>query len=373
MPTLTEQRKQLLGKAQAVVDRAKSTGRDFTASEETEVQGVFSDIQSLDVKIQAAKKSDDLMAQIAGLGSGSGEDDDPASAGLQFTAEQKAGLVHAFRTKGAYATQVRRKAPTTVGTLLPASGIGVAAQPTPGGVVELRGLFTQQQADGPTVRYYTMTSGTAAVVAEGALKPDAGIVTTPVDRALTKLANTFKVSDELGEDAPYLARSIQDQAMRALFSAENTHIIGALNAASGIMVATGTQAAALDALAAAIGAAESANGATPRAVVASPVDVAKLRQLKAATAGSYLLGDPLGSAPSAVWGVPLVSSPSATAGQLWLLGDGAGVFYSRGTGVRVEVGYEMDDFTKNLVTTRVEERVLCAITAPTRVTKLTLT
>jgi len=373
MPTLTEQRKHLLGKAQAVVDRAKATGRDFTASEETEVQGVFSDIQSLDVKIQAAKKSDDLMAQIAGLGFGADEDDDPASAGLQFTAEQKAGLVHAVRTKGGYATQVRRKAPTTVGTLLPAFGALVAPTPTPGGVVELRGLFTQQQADGPTVRYYTMTSGTAAVVAEGALKPDAGIITTPVDRALTKLANTFKVSDELGEDAPYLARSIQDQAMRALFSAENTHIIGALNAASGIMVATGTQAAALDALAAAIGAAESANGATPRAVVASPVDVAKLRQLKAATAGSYLLGDPLGSAPSAVWGVPLVSSPSATAGQLWLIGDGAGVFYSRGTGVRVEVGYEMDDFTKNLVTTRVEERVLCAITAPTRVTKLTLT
>ncbi len=261
MSTLTEQRKQLLGRAQSFVDRAKATGRDFTASEETEVQAVFSDIQALDVKIQAARKSDDLMAQIAGLGFGADEDDDTAAAGLQFTAEQKAGLVHAVRTKGGYATQVQRKTPTTVGTLLPAFGALVAPAPTPGGVVELRGLFTYQQADGPTVRYYRMTSGTAAVVAEGALKPDAGIVTTAVDTSLVKLAATFKVSDELGEDAPYLARSIQDQAMRALFSAENTHIIGALNAASGVMVATGTQAGALDALAAAIGAAESANGA----------------------------------------------------------------------------------------------------------------
>ncbi len=49
-----------------------------------------------------------------------------------------------------------------------------------------------------------MNTATAAVVAEGALKPDAGVTTTAVDLALEKIATTSKVSDELAEDAPFL-------------------------------------------------------------------------------------------------------------------------------------------------------------------------
>jgi hypothetical protein len=53
------------------------------------------------------------------------------------------------------------------------------------------------------VRDYKLTTGTAAVVPEGALKPDAGVISTAVDTGLKKIA-PFTVSDGLSEDAPFL-------------------------------------------------------------------------------------------------------------------------------------------------------------------------
>ena len=97
----------------------------------------------------------------------------------------------------------------------------------------MAGLFEQATAEGPTQRVYKPSTGTAAVVAEGATKPDAGVVTSAVDLPLLKLAAVFSVSDELAEDAPFLIASIQRQVITAVLAAENAAVVSALSGASG--------------------------------------------------------------------------------------------------------------------------------------------
>lgn len=65
---------------------------------------------------------------------------------------------------------------------------GVRHAPGPGGL-PAAGLFTQATADGLTVRYHRVGSGSAAVVAEGAVEPDAQISTVAVDAARIKIAS----------------------------------------------------------------------------------------------------------------------------------------------------------------------------------------
>lgn len=372
---IKQQRAAALKAAQDILDGAKAAGRALTTGEDAQIAGHVSRVKELDEQIAAAAKSDALMARIAGLGSGNYTDDldGETAPGELFTEDQKAGLVRAIRSKGSFGTNVRFKAPITgIGIGLPSAGVTTVEAAVPAGMVALRNLFQQAQAESATVRYYRVGTGTAAVVAEGALKPDAGITTVPVDEDLIKIAATFQVGDELGEDAPYLVASIQRQAIMGVLAKENAEIIAAIGGASGILTATGTKAAALDLLATEIGDQQAINGLIPNALVMNPADLAAIRIAKASTGGSYFI-DPLSAGPTSIHGVPVLSTGATAPGTAYLLSEGFGVFFTRGQGLRVELGYSGDDWSRNLATTRVEERVLPAITTPAMITKITLT
>jgi HK97 family phage major capsid protein len=153
---------------------------------------------------------------------------------------------------------------------VPASGILTAPGIYPGTTFPLANLFLSEQAAGPVVRYYRFGQSTAAVVAEGALKPDAGASVTSVDLTLEKIATTTKFSDEYADDAPFLISHLQAELVNAVITVENTAVLAALTGASGIVTATGTAATAIDVIAAAIAVQESVNGATPTAVLVPP-------------------------------------------------------------------------------------------------------
>lgn len=365
---LKEQRAATLKSAQGILDAAKAADRDVTGSEAEAVQGLFDHIDGLDKLIAKAKASQELMRKIAGLGEPGYQDDDGENNGM-FSSEQKDGLVAAIRSKGSFGINV--KAPSLGGTLLPTSGAYTSLAPVATGQVSLATLFEQAAATGPTQRVYKLTTGSAAVVAEGAVKPDAGVVTSAVDLALLKLAAVFSMSDELAEDAPFLIASIQRQVTIAVLAAENAAVVSALSGASGALTGTGTRALAIDVLAAAIGAQEASTGITPSAVLMSPGDVAVVRAAKASTGGSYVL-DPLVAGPTTLHGVPLTSTPAVPSGTAYLVSAGAGVFYRRGA-LRVEAGFTGDDWVRNLLTVRVEERVLPAVVRGELISKLTLT
>ena len=203
MSFTTTERRTTLANARAIVDRAKAADRELTTAESDQVEAAITQVQDLDRRT----KSGDLARRVMPLG-GVDRETDPGSPGL-FTEDAKAGIVYAAKTGIAYRTTVEAKAALTTGTMLPTAGQGVQPGTYPGGVFPLSSLFRQEQAPGPTIRYYRMGAGTAAVVAEGVLKPDAGVTITPVDLSLEKLACLSQFSTEMAEDAPFLVSYLQ--------------------------------------------------------------------------------------------------------------------------------------------------------------------
>jgi HK97 family phage major capsid protein len=151
----------------------------------------------------------------------------------------------------------------------------------------LASLFQNLPADGPIQRVYAFGSATAAVVAEGAVKPPSGLVISPQDIALLKIATTVQYTSEFAEDAPWLLSHLASELTQAVAVAENASILSAFGSTSGILTGTGTTVTAIDVIGAAIAAAEALNGVTPNAVVVHPSVLGVLRAAKASTAGSF--------------------------------------------------------------------------------------
>jgi hypothetical protein len=80
--------------------------------------------------------------------------------------------------------------------------------------------------------------------------------------------------------------------------------------------------------------------------------------------GRYIIGNPQGTTSPTLWGLPVVATQAMTV-RKFLIGAfklGAQVFDR--WDARIEVGYENDDFTKNLVTILAEERIALAVYRP---------
>lgn len=375
MPSsLAAERSTVLKNAHAIVDAAKAAGRELSAAEQVEVEAAIAKIGALDRQAKSAPpqtKTRPLFSRYPTASAGPvGVEFDPDTAsGGVFTPEAKAGIVHAVKTRTAYRTEVDAKALLTTDTLLPTSGNGVAQGLHPS-AYPLSALFGQEQAPGPVIRYYRMTSGTAAVVAEGALKPDAGVQIDPVDLALEKIAGTAQFSDEMGMDAPYLVSAVELELRAAVAQAENARIVNTFATTSGIQTGAGTAATVVDAVADAIGGQESLSGLTPSAVIANPTVVAAIRKTKASTAGVYVL-DPTQAGPTTIFGVPVISTAATDAATVWVV-ESSGVTIFRRGGLTVEVGTNADDFTHNIRTMIAEERMGTAVTRPSSLTKIIL-
>lgn len=360
-----------LKQARTIVDRAISEKRELSAAEDAEVAGLSADVEAYDASLKAKPKGLlDRFPKVAGPGLYADPWDDGGGATL-FTAEAKDGLVRAVKTRTAFRTEVDAKAALGVTTLLPPSGIAVQPGIQPGAAFPLSSLFAQQAADGPLVRYYRLTAGQAAVVAELGEKPDAGVAVTPVDLPLVKIAARAVISDEMAADAPFMVSAISTELQVACAAAENSSILATFAATSGILTGSGTTDDVLDVLAAAIGAQESYSGRTPSAVVVNPATLAAIRTGKASTSGIYTI-DPTSPGPATIHGVPVVSTPATAAGTAWVIESSGVVIYRRGP-MTVEVGRDGTDFSHNTATVIAEERFGTAVMRPSSLTKITLT
>ena len=327
------ERSRLLSHARHIVETAKANGdRDLTTHEAAQVEADIANVKALD----AGTKSPSLVERVMALGSSDDFDceGNPRGAGL-FSGEAKTGIVSAIKSRQAFRTELPAKAALTTGSLLPTSGALVQGGLHPN-TYPLAALFQNVPAEGPTQRYYKMTSGSAAVVAEGALKPDAGVSITAVDLALAKIATTAQFSDEMAEDAPFLVQHLSNELTAAVLAAENAAILATFAGTSGIATASSTTAAVVDGLADVIASAEAVSGITPAAIVCAPSVVATIRKAKASTAGSYMV-DPLTAGPTTIHGVLVITSPIVAATIAWVIEPSGVIVYRRG-GLTVEVG-----------------------------------
>lgn len=391
--------------AQDIIAGAKASGRDLTEDEQATVQAKFAEIEDLDKKIEAAEKSADIFAKVASLGDASDDGDDdgdaaPAKSLGDHFAKQvgSEGLGRVKTTPGLSLGTTEFKAATDANTV--GSSFGAVLTDVDRTIV--RGYRRPTVSDilgtgtisGNAVTYYTegAVEGTITTVAEGAQKPQIHFVNpTPVTDSLKKIAAWWDTSDEMIEDLPFMVSEINNRGLYLLSIAEETqllsgdgtgaNVLGLLNR-SGIQ--TETQAIAPDTAAdtifRAITKVQTATGLDADGILINPADYQTLRLAKDSNGqyygGGFFSGEYGNGGISMrppLWGLTTIVTPAVPAKTVVVGAFKAATTVYRKGGVRVEsTNSDLGKFTKNVVTTRIEERVALAVRNALAVVKVTL-
>lgn len=238
----------------------------------------------------------------------------------------------------------------------------------------IRDLFGSETISGSTLVYLVegALQGAPAVTAEGAEKPQIHFADpTPKTVSLAKVACHIKESDEYINDFPFLASAINGRLLYELGLVEQAKLVTDLLGTSGILsdttswTASSTATELADLILKAAMDVEQNSGFAADAIVLNPADWYVLRVAKDGE-DRYYGGGMFGAQniPN-LWGIPVCTSASISAGTI-----AVGAFKTCGSvvqngGVSVEaVNTNEDDFVKNLMTIRAEERLALAVRRP---------
>ena len=310
------------------------------------------------------------------------EDERPKSLGERFVEDEavKAWLA-GNPTKGK--ADMRVKATLTSLTTDAAGSVGDAIAPTrlagiqplPQRRMTVRSLIAPGQMDGSTVEYVQETGFTnnAGMVAEGAAKPSSDIKLELKSTSAKVVAHWMKASKQVLEDIPQLRSMIDARLTYGLDFKEESQLLNGDNTGQNLhgIIPQATAYSApvsladlnvIDVIRLAMLQASLAEYPASGTVM-HPIDWAAIETLKDSV-GRYIIGNPQGGITPTLWRLPVVETQAITVNK-FLTGAfmmGAQVFDRWDT--RIEVGYENDDFTKNLVTILGEERLALAVYRP---------
>lgn len=241
----------------------------------------------------------------------------------------------------------------------------------------VRSLLAPGSTNSNSVQYAKQTTRTnnAAVVTEGVKKPESTYAYTQADAPVRTIAHFVKASRQAMDDAPLLASTIDGELRYGLDLTEETQLLfgsGVGQNLNGIVTQAtayetsrdGTGDTWFDTLAHALNQAEVA--LLPATGIVMNIDDLEALKLIKDSDGRYIGGGPFGPPITMVWGRPVVGTPVMTSGH-FLVGafqDGAQIFDRLEAEVLVSTENE-DDFVKNLITVRAEERLAMAVKRPT--------
>jgi HK97 family phage major capsid protein len=399
---LKEQRAAALTAAQELIDGAKAASRDLSADEKATVEAKFAEVESFDQKIKAASESDALMARLgsygAPTGSGDREAKSPAkSLGEHFVKSVGAeGLSRVKTISGATVAAPEWKSPSVKAATDTQDSTAVLAPWTTTYDQTIVRAFRRPVisdllgqgalgANSNAVTYLVegAVEGGFTTVAEGGAKPQFHIA-DPEQRtdALKKLAGFLKFTDEMVEDTAFWVSEINQRGLYLLALAEENQLLNGDGTGSNVLGLRNrsgiqTEAAAnntdnADALYRALSKVQTATGLTADGIAINPVDYQRLRLGKDGN-GQYFGGgyfqNEYGNGgiewnPS-IWGARTVVTAAVPAGTAIVGAFNAAATVYRKGGVRVEsTNSHASDFTSNLITTRIEERVALAVRIP---------
>lgn len=405
---LKEQRAAALKAAQEIVDGAK--GRDLNADEQTAVDGHIAEVKSLDERIAAAAKSAELISSIGALApndTGKDVDGDAVGAkslGEHFVKSVKADDLSRLKSvsghtlaikewqpnaKAATDTNVTPSSLAPWGTLYDNTVVRPFRRPV---ISDVLGEGTIGSSNAVTYLVEGAVEGAFSTVAEGGAKPQLHMAdpTTRTD-ALKKIAGFMKFTDEMVEDFPFWQSEINQRGLYLLALAEENQLLNGAGTGSTVQgllnrsgIQTETQAAsddsAQDAIFRAITKVQTGSGLAADAIIINPADYQALRLAKDANnqyygggffSGEYGNGGIVAQPP--LWGLPTVVTAAVPAKTVVVGALKASTTVYRKGGVRVEsTNSHVDDFTNNLITTRIEERVALAVRIPSATVKVTL-
>ena len=243
----------------------------------------------------------------------------------------------------------------------------------------IRDLFGAEQISGSTLVYLVegAIQGAPAVTAEGNEKPQVHFADpTPKTVSLAKVACHIKESDEYINDFPFLASAINGRLLYELGLVEQgklvTDLLGTSGIQTGTYAATGTATDIAEAILQAAMDVQASTGFAADAIALNPADWYILRTGKYNN-GTYYGGGYFGAQdiPN-IWGIPVCVSSSITSGTVIVGAFKTCASVVTNGGVSVEaVNTNEDDFVKNLMTIRAEERLALAVRRPAGFKKLT--
>ncbi len=332
-----------------------------------------SEIEALEVEI---KKDEEKTAVLKSIGTAEPIKQEEAKMNALETFVKKAGEVDRSQKGWSVSTTLNRKAATDVVT-----GVQIAdidrEMPARPARRRARDLFTVTRISGNAVTYFMQDAyeGTPAVTAENAKKPQNSTGFTPKTLALSKIAAYIKETDEIVNDAPFLADEVQNSLIFEVEKVEDSHIITTVAGTSGILAGTyGAGSASIaasleDGVLYAIKQIKDVAGLDADAVVVNPLDMFALQTAKDLN-GQYVgggffygaYGNGEYKAPLYLWGVPVFESSQVTAGSVLITAKQAVKIWTKGDEVDVKL-YEQneDDAIYNRVTLVGEERLACAV------------
>lgn len=217
---------------------------------------------------------------------------------------------------------------------------------------------------------------------EGDKKAESGVAYTVKTANVRTIAHFVKISRQMAADVPGIMASIDNRLRYGVLLKEDKEllygdgtpgkILGIMPQAQAMVGGGGTATTVLDDLL--LGIIQVANnGYVPTDIVMNAADYGGIVGLKTLQ-GAYLFpGPPVGSVGNRVWGLPVTTTPNIVKGE-YLVGSfpANAELFDRET-VTVDIAYENeDDFVKNLVTIRAEERIAFAVYAPNAFVKGTI-
>ena len=401
--TLKEQLAEKKSALKALEERIKA-GEEEAIAEGEEIAEA---IKELNASIEAAQRASDLLAQI-----GPEETEEEET---EMSTEKARNLGEHFvkNMPESHGSRFSISAPEFVKAYNDPMAVGTIASPqVPRALVTdidrnivpevlpqtyLRGLFGAETIQGNALTFYTEGALEYAagkpygfdVTAEGAAKPQVSFADpTAHTVALTKIAAFIKETNEYIDDAPFLASAINGRLLNYLRLREEAFLLSELSGTAGIQADTtswtnGDMAdaqAIADLIFAKMMSVQEQSGFAADAIIMNPAVWQTLRLGKLSATNAYIGGGYFADGQGRqIWGVPVYLSSFVDApvsgsakGDIWVGSFKAcGSVVSKG-GVRVEAtNSDQDDFIKNKMTIRAEERLALAARIPAGFCKIT--
>lgn len=261
-------------------------------------------------------------------------------------------------------------------SLVPAERVGMITPPMRTMVV--RDLITPGSTSSSAIEYAVETDDPAvtgaAVVSEGQLKPQSNITFDLKSVPVRTIAHFMKASRQIMDDAPQLRSIIDGRLTYGLQFVEEAellygdgtgqHLFGIVPQATAYAAAfTPTAIQGIDVLR--LAALQATLALYPASgYVLHPTDWAKIELLKDSQ-NRYLVGDPTGVLGKRLWNLPVVDTQAMQVGK-FLTGAfrmGAQIFDRMSIEILLSTE-NSDDFVRNMITIRGEERLALAVYRP---------
>lgn len=349
-----------LAEVKSAVENGEKGAEDLSAA----IDGV----KAAQAKVDAANEAQELLNSLGGNG-GASDASDTAEKGAKMAKSLGEHFVefkksHEAADNRIIATPFKAAGdPTTsanvVATEFDREPVRRVAAP-----LTVLDLFTRKTISDPiyTWNVYKETEGSVGPTAEGATKNKVTYKYEPKTANLQKITGLIKMTEELFEDAPYLADAINQDLVDDLNGNRQTQAVTTLLGTSGVMTSsTKASASAIDiadAIIDALADIEDATNIAPDAVVLAP-GVWKTMAKAKNTLDEYVEYAPLQN-------ITMLKSADVTASHIIVGAFGRGAeLVSKADGVRVDSTNSNDvDFEKNLVSVRAEAREILAVKRP---------